>query len=352
MTHRAFHASTPVSRSRAVVIDRMWKRYHERPYELAACCAGGRGGSSVGSRRRVCRRGAGGDAGRGRLPATPGLAADGVTPFINPLAPKKPHFQPKAKSVIFLYMYGGPSHIDTFDYKPGMKGMDGKTIQVKTFGRGGHKNEGRIVEPKWNFKQYGQCGKWVSDLFPHLATLRGRHRLHPLHDRRLAHPRLGDAPDEHRQDPERQPLPRLLGQLRPGHREPEPARLRGDARPARRADQRRQELVQRLHARLLPGDRDERAGATPILDLRPPGGQSDAHAAARCSTRCSEYNARARAAARRQLQPGGAHRQLRAGVPDAVHRAGSHRPEPGSRSTSRSCTAWTTSAPRSSAGSA
>src|SRR5437764_8635122 len=51
-----------------------------------------------------------------------------------------------------------------------MKGMDGKTIAVKTFSRGGHKNQGRIVEPRWNFKQYGQCGKWVSDLFPHLAT--------------------------------------------------------------------------------------------------------------------------------------------------------------------------------------
>jgi hypothetical protein len=97
------------------------------------------------------------------------LAADGVSKFANPLAPKKPHFAPKAKSVIFLYMYGGPSHIDTFDYKPGMVGMDGKTVAIKTFGRGGHKNEGRIVEPKWKFKQYGQSGKWVSDLFPNLA---------------------------------------------------------------------------------------------------------------------------------------------------------------------------------------
>jgi Protein of unknown function (DUF1501) len=97
-------------------------------------------------------------------------AADGVSRFNNPLAPKKPHFPAKAKSVIFLYMYGGPSQIDTFDYKPGMKGMDGKTIKVTTFGRGGHKNEGRIVEPKWDFKQYGKCGAWVSDLFPNLAT--------------------------------------------------------------------------------------------------------------------------------------------------------------------------------------
>jgi hypothetical protein len=88
----------------------------------------------------------------------------------NPLAPKDPHFAPKAKSVIFLFMYGGPSHIDTFDYKPAMKGRDNQTVDVKTFGRGGHKNQGRIVEPRWNFKQYGECAHWVSDLFPHLAT--------------------------------------------------------------------------------------------------------------------------------------------------------------------------------------
>lgn len=97
------------------------------------------------------------------------VAADGETPFVNPLAPKKPHFKAKAKSVIFLYMYGGPSQIDTFDYKPNMVGMDNKTIQVKTFGRGGKRNQGRIVEPRWKFKQYGECGKWVSDLFPNVG---------------------------------------------------------------------------------------------------------------------------------------------------------------------------------------
>ncbi len=97
-------------------------------------------------------------------------AADGVTDFVSPLAPKAPHFAPKAKSVIFLFMYGGPSQIDTFDYKPTMYGMDGKTVDVKTFGRGGKKNGGRIVEPKWKFKQYGECGKYVSDLFPNLGT--------------------------------------------------------------------------------------------------------------------------------------------------------------------------------------
>ena len=98
------------------------------------------------------------------------LAADGKSSFINPLAPKKPHMPAKAKSVIFLYMYGGPSQIDTFDYKPAMKGMDNKTIAVKTFGRGGKKNQGRIVETRFNFAQYGQSGAWVSDIFPNLAT--------------------------------------------------------------------------------------------------------------------------------------------------------------------------------------
>lgn len=97
--------------------------------------------------------------------AAPASAAE----YQNPLAAKPPHFAPRAKSVIFLFMYGGPSHIDTFDYKPSMKGMDNKTVEVKTFGRAGHRNQGRIVEPRWDFQQYGQCGKWVSSLFPHLA---------------------------------------------------------------------------------------------------------------------------------------------------------------------------------------
>lgn len=106
--------------------------------------------------------------------------------WVNPLAPRPPHFTPKAKSVIFLFMYGGPSHIDTFDYKPQMYGMDNKTIEVKTFGRGGHRNQGRIVEPRWKFKQYGQCGKWVSDLFPHV----GQH----VDDIAFVHSMTADSP--------------------------------------------------------------------------------------------------------------------------------------------------------------
>jgi hypothetical protein len=106
------------------------------------------------------------------------LAADGFfdkratanPASVNPMTPKAPHFPAKAKSVIFLFMYGGPSHIETFDYKPKMYPLDGKTIAVKTFGRGGHRNQGRIVGPKWQFKPYGKCGKMVSDLFPHVGS--------------------------------------------------------------------------------------------------------------------------------------------------------------------------------------
>ncbi len=116
--------------------------------------------------------------GFGAVALTGLLSADGFfnracaapqTKFLNPLAPKQGHFDGKAKSVIFIFCYGGPSHVDTFDYKPTLYPLDGKTIPVKTFGRGGKKNEGRVVGPKWAFKQYGSCGKWVSDLFPHLS---------------------------------------------------------------------------------------------------------------------------------------------------------------------------------------
>jgi len=108
--------------------------------------------------------------------------------FVNPMAPRPPHFAPKAKSVIFIFCYGGPSHVETFDYKPKLYPLDGKTIPVKTFGRGGHKNEGRVVGPKWEFKQYGQCGKRVSDLFPHvgecaddIAFLHSMYAESPIH---------------------------------------------------------------------------------------------------------------------------------------------------------------------------
>ncbi len=108
----------------------------------------------------------------GMLNSDPLLANEapkGLTKFVNPMAPKKPMYPAKAKAVIFLFMYGGPSHVDTFDHKPELYKLDGKTIPVKTFGRGGKKDGGRVVGPKWKFKPCGKSGKLVSDLFPHVG---------------------------------------------------------------------------------------------------------------------------------------------------------------------------------------
>lgn len=106
--------------------------------------------------------------------AFPSLALTGMLAkdaLANPLSPK-PQMKPgKAKSVIFLFMYGGPSHVDTFDFKPKLYELNDKTIDVKTFGRGGKKNQGRVVGPKWDFKPYGQSGKMISDLFPHVGSM-------------------------------------------------------------------------------------------------------------------------------------------------------------------------------------
>ncbi|VTT97293.1 protein containing duf1501 : Putative uncharacterized protein OS=uncultured Acidobacteria bacterium A2 PE=4 SV=1: DUF1501 [Gemmataceae bacterium] len=108
-----------------------------------------------------------------RLLANTGAASvegKAVTKFSNPMAPKKPMLPAKAKAVIFLFMYGGPSQVDTFDEKPELAKRDGQMIETDTFGRGGRKRGGRAVGPKFAFKNYGKCGKRVSDLFPHVGS--------------------------------------------------------------------------------------------------------------------------------------------------------------------------------------
>src|ERR1700689_4973649 len=64
----------------------------------------------------------------------PAFGAHKAAALLNPEEPRFAQLAPKAKSVIFLFMYGGPSHVDTFDYKPKLYEMDGQTIQIKTFG--------------------------------------------------------------------------------------------------------------------------------------------------------------------------------------------------------------------------
>jgi hypothetical protein len=95
--------------------------------------------------------------------------AQAAPPGAGPLAPKAPHFPAKAKSVIFLFMYGGPSQLDTFDYKPHLVGRDGQTVTVRSFREGNKPKPLKLMEPRWKFKPYGKCGKYVSELYPNVG---------------------------------------------------------------------------------------------------------------------------------------------------------------------------------------
>lgn len=86
----------------------------------------------------------------------------------NPLAPKEPHFTAKAKRVIFLFMHGGPSHVDTFDYKPLLFRDDGKPLPFAKPRIVSSPTDNLLASP-WKFQQYGQSGTWVSELFPNVA---------------------------------------------------------------------------------------------------------------------------------------------------------------------------------------
>ena len=84
------------------------------------------------------------------------------------LAAKAPHFAPKAKYVIQLFMPGGPSQVDTFDYKPEIKKQEGQRPQIVNKKSLRNTKNGLFASP-FGFKQYGECGKWVSDIFPHVG---------------------------------------------------------------------------------------------------------------------------------------------------------------------------------------
>ena len=107
----------------------------------------------------------------------------------NPLAPKKPHFEARAKRVIFLCMRGGPSHIDTFDYKPQLGKDSGKSGRYR----------GSLLGSPWKFKQHGQGGLWMSELFPNLASvaddlclIHGMNTDQPIHPRAMTQLHTGN----------------------------------------------------------------------------------------------------------------------------------------------------------------
>lgn len=120
------------------------------------------------SRRHMLARCAGGF---GAVAATALLAESGQAAPVNPLAPRLPHFPPRARSVIFLYMDGGPSQVDTFDYKPLLEKHHGEDPR-RAIGKlepTQFNNVGKVLKSPWSFQQYGAGGLWISSLFPHLS---------------------------------------------------------------------------------------------------------------------------------------------------------------------------------------
>lgn len=85
----------------------------------------------------------------------------------NPMAPKAPMLPTKAKSVIFLFMFGGPSQVDLFDYKPELQARDGQSIENEF--RRGTKTKAVLQASRRSFQQYGESGLWCSDAFPNIA---------------------------------------------------------------------------------------------------------------------------------------------------------------------------------------
>jgi hypothetical protein len=121
---------------------------------------------SILSRRDLLRHSA---AGFGYLALASLLADESrAAPPADPLAPRPPHFAPRAKRVIFLFMAGGPSHVDTFEHKPRLQRDHGKPYPFArprvTFA-----STGNLLASPWRFRRHGQCGHAVSELFPHVA---------------------------------------------------------------------------------------------------------------------------------------------------------------------------------------
>ena len=95
------------------------------------------------------------------------LGLGGLMARANPLVPKAPHFRPRAKRIIHLFMNGGPSHVDTFDPKPALQRFAGKMLPVANLAT--ERKTGAAFPSPYKFRQYGQGGLPVSEIFPHTA---------------------------------------------------------------------------------------------------------------------------------------------------------------------------------------
>src|SRR6478672_4639442 len=107
--------------------------------------------------------------GLGKMAASGLLAADAPP---NPLAPKKPHFAPKVKRVIHLFMAGAPSHLDLFDPKPALAKLEGKPLPPSVIGGQRYafiRPDAAVMGPRFEFQKAGKCGAELAKVLPHLA---------------------------------------------------------------------------------------------------------------------------------------------------------------------------------------
>jgi len=109
-----------------------------------------------------------------------GLGAVSLASLMNPSSllafGNQPHFVPKAKRIIYLYMAGAPSQLDLFDYKPMLKKMNGKDLPASVLGdritgTAATQNSLPLVGSPYNFKQHGKSGMWMSDLMPNMSKI-------------------------------------------------------------------------------------------------------------------------------------------------------------------------------------
>ncbi|HSG68812.1 MAG TPA: DUF1501 domain-containing protein, partial [Planctomycetaceae bacterium] len=98
-----------------------------------------------------------------------GLLSQAEAAPANPLAVKPPHFAPKAERVIWLFMPGSPSQVDTFDYKPHLQKCDGQKLDGADPQTGFFTTSGKVLKSPFQWSQYGESGAWASEIFPHMT---------------------------------------------------------------------------------------------------------------------------------------------------------------------------------------
>ena len=188
---------------------------------------------------------------------------------MHPPLPGLPHFAPKAKAVIYLHMNGGPAQLDLWDYKPKLERVlrQGPARQ-RPQGPADHDDDQRpgaaSRSPRRcsSSRSTASAARWVSELLPHTAKMRRRHRAGQDGPHQCDQPRPGLHVRDDRQRGARQAEPRLVAGLRPGQREQRPAGVRRAHADAGRRGQRRRRCSRACGASgFLPGKYTRRGAA-------------------------------------------------------------------------------------------